>query len=58
MQVNDIVIFSPRAGETAEGIVTRVWDKPERDRFVTLKTTGKYVQTFVRCSSEVRKAGA
>lgn len=54
MQVNDIVIFSPRQGETAEGIVTRVWDKPASDPYVTIKMTGKLVQTFVRCSSEVR----
>lgn len=54
MQVNDIVIFSPRQGETAEGIITRVWDKPASDPFVTIKTgDGGPSRTFVRCSSEV-----
>lgn len=61
MQVNDIVIFSPRAGETAEGIVTRVWDKPASDPYVTIRTTGgdDWVndgQTFVRFASALVRA--
>lgn len=53
MQVNDIVIFSPRAGESAEGIVTRVWDKPASDPYVTVRTTEDAGRTFTRCQSAV-----
>lgn len=57
MQVNDIVTFAPRAGETAEGIVTRVWDKPASDPYVTVRTTEDEGRTFVRCSSALEKCG-
>lgn len=53
MQVNDIVTFSPRFGESAEGIVTRVWDKPVSDPYVTIRTIEDEGRTFVRCSSVV-----
>jgi hypothetical protein len=55
MQVNDIVTFSPRAGESAEGIVTRVWDKPASDPYVTVQTTGEDMsRTFTRFASAVQ----
>ena len=59
MQVNDIVIFSPRQGETAEGIVTRVWDKPAGNPYVTIRSSLRGTDlpatgTFVRFASEVR----
>lgn len=57
MQVNDIVTFSPRAGESAEGIVTRVWDKPASDPYVTIRTTeDESPRTFVRCASALVRA--
>jgi hypothetical protein len=55
MKTGDLVTFSPRAGESAEGIVTRVWDKPAADPYVTLRTTEDEGRTFTRCSSVVVK---
>lgn len=57
MQVNDIVTFAPRAGESAEGIVTRVWGKPASDPYVTVRTTGDdSPRTFVRFASALALA--
>lgn len=53
MKTGDIVTFAPRAGESAEGIVTRVWDKPAADPYVTVRTTEDEGRTFTRCSSAV-----
>jgi hypothetical protein len=53
MKTGDLVTFAPRAGESAEGIITRVWDKPAADPYVTLRTTGDQGRTFTRCSSAV-----
>lgn len=54
MQVNDIVIFSPRKGEKAEGIITRVWDKPAGNPYVTVKTVHEETpRTFTRPASEL-----
>jgi hypothetical protein len=53
MKTGDLVTFSPRAGESAEGIVTRVWDKPAGDLFLTLRTVEDDGRTFVRPSSAV-----
>lgn len=56
MQVNDIVTFSPRFGESAEGIVTRVWDKPAGDPYVTVRTTEDMPRTFTRFASALVRA--
>jgi hypothetical protein len=53
LKTGDLVTFSPRAGESAEGIITRVWDKPASDPYVTLRTTEDEGRTFTRCSSVV-----
>jgi hypothetical protein len=53
MKTGDLVTFAPRAGESAEGIITRVWDKPADDPYVTIRTTEDQGRTFTRCSSAV-----
>jgi hypothetical protein len=55
MNTGDLVTFSPRAGESAEGVITRVWDKPASDPYITVCTTGDEGRTFTRCSSAVVK---
>jgi hypothetical protein len=51
MKTGDIVMFYPRAGEMEYGIVTRMWDKPVSNPYVTIRTDDG--RTFVRCSSAV-----
>jgi hypothetical protein len=53
VNVGDIVEISTEDG-TAEAIVTRVWDKPASDPYVTVKTTEDHGRTFVRYTSHVR----
>jgi hypothetical protein len=55
LKAGNLVTFAPRAGESAEGIVTRVWDKPAYDPYVTIRTTEDEGRTFTRCSSAVVK---
>jgi hypothetical protein len=50
IQVGDEVRFRENESAATAGHVTRVWDKPERDPYVTIKSEGR---TFVRCSSAV-----
>lgn len=38
----------------AEAVITRVWDKPASDPYVTVRTTEDQGRTFVRCSSTVK----
>lgn len=55
--LHDIASFRENAGTIAAGHVTRVWDKPARDPYVTISSEGR---TFTRLSSQVtvtRKAG-
>lgn len=42
----------------AEATVTRIWDKPATDPYVTVKTTEDQGRTFVRSTSTVRRIGA
>lgn len=49
-ELNDIVSFRENAETTAAGHVTRVWDKPAGDPYVTISSEGR---TFVRLQSEV-----
>jgi hypothetical protein len=48
------VIFGAGLGPVVQttGTVTRVWDRPARDPYVTIRTDDN--RTFVRCSSRVR----
>lgn len=54
MNIGQIVEIDTNDGP-AEAVVTRVWDKPERDPYVTVKTTEDHGRTFVRCSSQVKE---
>lgn len=56
MELNEIVEISTLDGDV-EAIVTRVWDRPASDPYVTVKTT-EDGRTFVRSQSSVRKIGA
>lgn len=49
-QQHDIVRFHENATTVSTGHVTRVWDKPEGNPYVTVVSEGR---TFVRPSSEV-----
>jgi hypothetical protein len=50
IKAHDIVSFRENAETTSAGHVTRVWDKPPADPYVTIRSEGR---TFVRCSSAV-----
>ena len=41
-----------------EAVITRVWDKPADDPYVTVRTTEDQGRTFVRCSSRCARIGA
>lgn len=52
-QAGDRVSFRQNELATLEGIITRVWDKPASDPYVTVKSDDG--RMFVRCSSSVRE---
>jgi hypothetical protein len=53
MKTGDIVLFFAAPGELVEGVITRVWDKPVYNPYVTIRTTGDEGRTFTRSSSVV-----
>jgi hypothetical protein len=57
MQVGQIVEVDTGTGP-AEAAVTRIWDRPAADPYVTVKTTEDSGRTFVRCASRIRTIGA
>lgn len=58
MQTGTVVEFHENAGTVSEGVITRVWDKPAKDPYVTIVTTEDHGRTFVRCASAVWAAGS
>lgn len=48
--LHDIVRFRENADTPAAGHVTRVWDRPASDPYLTISSEGR---TFTRPSSEV-----
>jgi hypothetical protein len=57
MQLGQIVEVDTSTGP-AEAVITRVWDRPANDPYVTVKTTEDRGRTFVRSASRVRRIGA
>lgn len=55
--IGEIVEISTSDG-LVEAVVTRVWDKPASDPYVTVRTTEDQGRTFVRSASRVIKIGA
>jgi hypothetical protein len=49
----DKVKFRTDEKPDVTGFITRVWDKPERDPYVTIRTDEAKPRTFVRCSSAI-----
>jgi hypothetical protein len=49
----DRVSFKASADTILEGVISRVWNKPATDPYVTVKSDDG--RTFVRCSSTVRE---
>jgi len=52
-RVGDVVSFPVRPGVVDCGFITRVWDKPAADPYVTIRTDAASPQTFVRAVSQV-----
>lgn len=50
IELHDVVQFRENEATLGAGHVARVWDKPERDPYVTISSEGR---TFVRLSSVV-----
>jgi len=57
MQTGNIVEINTDNGP-AEAVITRMWNRPASDPYVTVKTTEDQGRTFVRATSQVRQIGA
>jgi hypothetical protein len=60
LRVDQEVEFDDGRGNVLTGVITRVWDKPTADPYVSIVTSFEdRPRKFVRCSSQVqRTAGA
>jgi hypothetical protein len=54
MGIGDIVEIDTDNGPV-EAVITRVWDKPAKDPYITVRTTEDQGRTFVRSASAVRE---
>lgn len=52
------IVEIPTDNGPVEAVITRVWDKPANDPYVTVRTTEDQGRTFVRAISTVKKLGA
>lgn len=52
-QVHDLAVFAIRPGTLTLGTVSRVWDRPAADPYVTLRTCDQRPATFVRSVSTI-----
>jgi hypothetical protein len=58
LQADQEVEFDDGRGNTLTGVITRVWDKPAKDPYVTVVTSFEdRPRTFVRMSSRVQRTG-
>lgn len=56
LQAGQEVEFDDGRGNTLTGVITRVWNKPARDPYVTVVTSFEdKPRTFVRMSSRVQR---
>jgi hypothetical protein len=57
LKPGDLVRFRENEDTPAHGIITRIWNKPVNDPYVTIEANREYGsqrgRTFVRCSSRV-----
>lgn len=58
LQTNQEVEFDDGRGNTLTGVITRVWNKPATDPYVTVATSFEdRPRKFVRMSSRVQRTG-
>jgi len=58
LKVNQEIEFDDGRGNTLTGVITRVWNKPAKDPYVTVVTSFEdRPRRFVRMSTRVRRTG-
>lgn len=58
LDVDQEIEFDDGRGNTLTGVITRVWNKPVKDPYVTVVTSFEdRPRTFVRMSSRVQRTG-